>query len=191
MEQKTQTKAIKTTIEGKKLEIFLNRFAKQANGSAVVKMGETVILATASMSDEPNLDIDYFPLTVEYEENYWSAGKIRNSRFMKRKGRPTDEAILNARLIDRSIRPLFPKGMKNEVQIVVSVLSYDFINDPTPLAILAASIALEISDIPFEGPVSGVNVGDIDGKLTLNWFLNFHYKRKIGGDIYFNKSRTQ
>jgi polyribonucleotide nucleotidyltransferase len=143
----------------KKAFVSLGKVAQQANGSALVKMGETVVLATAVMSKEPKKDLGFFPLMVEYEENYWAAGKIRNSRFMKRKGKPTDEAILTSRLIDRSIRPLFPEGMQNEVQIVISVLSFDFENDPRSLAVLGASIALEVSGIPFEGPLCVTHLG--------------------------------
>ncbi|MEA3273060.1 MAG: polyribonucleotide nucleotidyltransferase [Patescibacteria group bacterium] len=171
MKKNTQQKAEKTyKIElGEKIaELTFNKMARQANGSVLVKMGGTVVLGTATMSAKPNEEIDYFPLFVEYEENYWAAGKIRGSRFMKRKGRPTDEAVLTSRLIDRSIRPLFPKGMKNEVQIVVTVLSFDFINDPRPLALLASSAALEVSDIPFEGPLAATYVGENNNKLIVN-----------------------
>jgi polyribonucleotide nucleotidyltransferase len=153
---------------GKTAEITLNRLAKQANGSALVKMGETVVLGTATMNTKPNEEIDYFPLFVEYEENYWAAGRIRGSRFMKRKGRPTDEAVLAGRIIDRSIRPLFPKGMKNDVQIVITVLSFDSVNDPRPLAVLAASAALEASDIPFEGPLAVAHIGKIGNRMIIN-----------------------
>ena len=165
--QQKSEKTYKIKLGEKTAELTFNKMARQANGSVLVKMGETVVLGTATMSTKPNEEIDYFPLFVEYEENYWAAGKIRGSRFMKRKSRPTDEAVLTSRLIDRSIRPLFPKGMKNEVQIVVTVLSFDFVNDPRPLALLASSAALEVSDIPFEGPLAITQVGEIDDKLIV------------------------
>ncbi|MFH1558958.1 MAG: polyribonucleotide nucleotidyltransferase [Patescibacteria group bacterium] len=154
-------------ISDREIKITPNRFAAQANGSALVQLGDTVVQATAVMRKQISNDLDYFPLSVDYEENYWASGKIRGSRFMKRKGRPTDEAILTGRLIDRSIRPLFPKGMKNDVQIIISVLSYDFINDPRPLAMIAASVALEVSDIPFNGPLSTVHIGEKNNEFIL------------------------
>ncbi|MBD3299935.1 MAG: polyribonucleotide nucleotidyltransferase [Candidatus Moranbacteria bacterium] len=163
-----QEKKYNLELASKNYEIIVNKLAKQANGSVVVKCGETMVMATAVMSDKPNETIDYFPLFVEYEEHYWAAGKIRGSRFMKRKGRPTDEAILSGRLIDRSIRPLFPKGLKNEVQVVINVLSFDFTIDPRTLSFIAASIALETSDIPFNGPVAGVCIGQKNGELVIN-----------------------
>ena len=163
-----EEKTYNIQIGQKDVEIKTNKLAKQTNGSALVKCGDTVVLATAVMRDEPNTEIDYFPLFVEYEEHYWAAGKIRGSRFMKRKGRPTDEAVLSGRLIDRSIRPLFPKGMKNDVQIVINVLSFDFINDPRPLAFVAASAAIEISNIPFDGPLAGSMIGEKNGELVIN-----------------------
>ena len=150
------------------MEITPNRFAHQTNGSAVVRMGDTVVMATAVMSPKANKDLDYFPLSVEYEENYWASGKIKGSRFIKRKGRPTDEAILSGRLIDRSLRPLFPKGMRNDVQIIITVMSFDFLNDARPLGIVAASVALAVSDIPFEGALSGVHIGRVNDNFIIN-----------------------
>ncbi|MBD3238763.1 MAG: polyribonucleotide nucleotidyltransferase [Candidatus Moranbacteria bacterium] len=157
----------KIKIGGKEITLTINQLAKQTNASALAQMGETVVLATAVMG-EPREDADFFPLSVDYEEHYWAAGKIRGSRFMKRKGRPTDEAILSGRLIDRSIRPLFPKGMRNQVQIIVNVLSFDFINDPRALAFVAVSAALEASDIPFNGPLAAVLISANQDKLILN-----------------------
>ena len=186
MDKKNDSKSTVTKhqikIGEKTIEISLNYLARQANGSALVKMGETVVLVTAVMSKKPKEDLGFFPLTVEYEENYWAAGKIRGSRFMKRKGRPTDEAVLSARLIDRSIRPLFPKGMRNEIQIVISVLSFDFINDALPLAVIGASLALETSDIPFEGPLAGVMIGEKEGEVIVNPTLE---EQKIGAFSIF------
>lgn len=155
-------------IGGRKLIIETGKLAQQANASVLVQYGETVVLATVVMSKEASQDIDYFPLFVDYEEKLYAAGKIKTSRFLKREGRPTDEAILTARAIDRSLRPLFPKGMLNEVQVVVNVFSYDEVNDPDIPALIASSCALSISDIPFFGPMAAVRVGKIDGELVLN-----------------------
>lgn len=162
------TRTYHANLGDKKVEVTLGYLAKQANGSALVRLGDTVVLATAVMKKNSSATADFFPLSVDYEENYWAAGKIRGSRFMKRKGKPMDDAILTARLIDRSIRPLFPKGMRNETQIIITVLSFDKVNDPRPLALLGTSIALETSNIPFAGPISGVQIGHLDGKLIIN-----------------------
>src|SRR6185295_9870658 len=116
----------------------------------------------------PRDNIDYFPLLVDYEERLYAAGKIKGSRWVKREGRATDEAILTGRVIDRSLRPLFPYGMRNDVQVVTTVLSIDGVNDPDMVAVNAASMALHISDIPYDGPVAAVRVGLIDGQYVVN-----------------------
>ncbi|MFQ3631700.1 polyribonucleotide nucleotidyltransferase, partial [Roseiflexus sp.] len=149
------------------LTLETGRFAEQANGAVVVRCGDTMLLATAVASKEPRADADFFPLTVDYEEKMYAAGKIPGS-FFKREGKPTEGAILTSRLTDRPLRPLFPEGYRNEVQIIVTTFSIDMVNDPAPLAIIAASAALAISDIPFLGPVGAVQVGYIDGKLQIN-----------------------
>jgi polyribonucleotide nucleotidyltransferase len=155
-----------TVIDGKKVVLEVGKYAAQANGAATCQIGETVVLATAVMGKEdPN--IDYFPLMVEYEERMYAAGKIKSSRFVKREGRATDEAILTARLVDRGLRPLFAESFKRQVQIIVTVLSYDGENDPDLAAILAASTALMVSDIPFTQPIAGIRVSSVDGKYTL------------------------
>jgi polyribonucleotide nucleotidyltransferase len=154
---------LKTTIEGKDFTIETGRFAAQANGAATARIGDTVVLATVVMGNE-NPNLDYFPLYVEYEERMYAAGKIKSSRFVKREGRATDEAILTARLVDRGLRPLFPDGFKRETQIIVTVLSYDGKNDPDLASILAASTALMVSDIPFAEPIAGLRIGYVDGK---------------------------
>ncbi len=155
-----------TVIDGKKVVLEVGKYAAQANGAATCQIGETVVLATAVMGKEdPN--IDYFPLMVEYEERMYAAGKIKSSRFVKREGRATDEAILTARLVDRGLRPLFAESFKRQVQIIVTVLSYDGENDPDLAAILAASTALLVSDIPFMQPIAGIRVASIDGKYVL------------------------
>ena len=126
------------------------------------------MLAVAVLNNNPREGIDYFPLLVDYEEKLYAAGKIKGSRWVKREGRPTDEAILTGRVIDRSLRPLFPDGMRNDVQVVATVLSIDGENDPDMIAVNAASMALHISEIPFDGPVAAVRVGKVDGKFIVN-----------------------
>lgn len=154
-------------LNGKPLSIETGKVAKQANGAAVVQYGDTVILATAVTTREPRTGIDFFPLSVEYREKAYAAGKIPGG-YIKREGRPSDNEILSARIIDRPIRPLFPDGYKNEVQIIVSVLSSDKENDSDVLGVIGASAALTMSDIPFLGPIAAVRVGLIDGEFIVN-----------------------
>ena len=143
------------------------KFAGLANGAVTVRYGDTVILVAAVMSAEPRAGIDFFPLTIDYEERLYAAGKIPGS-FFRREGRPSTAGILTARLTDRPLRPLFPKGMRNDVQITVTTLSADQENDPDILSIIGASAALTISDIPFGGPVSGTRIAYIDGEFVVN-----------------------
>lgn len=152
---------------GRQLTLETGRLAGQAHGSVLARYGDTMLLATV-VTSEPREDIDYFPLFVEYEERLYAGGIIKGSRWNKREGRPRDQAVLNGRLIDRSIRPLFPKSFKNEVQVIVTVLSVDDENDPALLGILAASSALKISGIPWGGPVAAARVGLLNGELVLN-----------------------
>lgn len=154
-------------MSGRKLVVETQKFAKQANGSAMVRYGDTVLMVTATASKEPREGIDFFPLTVDYEERMYSVGKIPGG-FIKREGRPTEKAILAARLTDRPLRPLFPKGFRNAVHVVATVMSMDQDNPPEIAAINGASIALSVSDIPFAGPVGAVMVGYVDGNLVLN-----------------------
>ncbi len=143
-------------------------WAEQAHGSVLVRMGDTIVLTTAVMSASPREGGDFFPLSVEYEEKFYAAGKVLGSRFVKRETRPSEEAILAARLIDRAIRPRFDMRMRNEVQIVATTLSLDDKNDPDVLAMLGASLALSLSDIPWQGPIAGVRVARKDNALILN-----------------------
>ena len=154
-------------ISGKKLIIETGKMAKQANGSVVVQYGETMILATAVMADDVREGIDFFPLMVDYREKVSAAGKIPGG-YIKREGRPTEKEILTARLTDRPIRPLFPDGMFNEVQVMISVLSADAENDPDILAMIGASASLVVSDIPFIKPVGAVRVGLVDDQFVIN-----------------------
>ncbi len=149
------------------LIIESGKLAKQANGAVTVTCGGTIVLVTACMSSKPKAGADFFPLMVEYQEKTYAAGRIPGG-FFKREGRPTEKEILSARVIDRPIRPLFPEGMFYEVQVVASVISSDGENDPDVLALVGASAALTISDIPFEGPIGAVRVAMVDGKLMIN-----------------------
>ena len=151
---------------GRPLRIETGRLAKQAAGSALVQYGETVVLAAVTVSDHEST-LPFFPLTVEYREKSYAAGKIPGG-FIKREGRPGDQEVLSARLIDRSLRPLFPKGFKNEIQVFVYVLSADQENDADILGITAASLALSISKVPWNGPVAGIRVGRVDGEFVIN-----------------------
>lgn len=161
-------KQFKTDFAGRELKVEIGKLAKQAHGACTVSYGETVVLATAVSSGQPKEGADYFPLTVDYEEKMYAAGKIKGSRFIKREGRATDEAVLTGRLIDRSIRPLFRESDRNEVQVVVTVLSYDGINDPTFPSIIATSVALGISPIIWDGPLAGVQLGRIGQEWVIN-----------------------
>lgn len=152
---------------GRKLIVENGKMAKQANGAVLVRYGDTVVLVTATASAEPREGIDFFPLTVDYEEKMYAAGKIPGG-FIKREGRPSSDAVLCARLIDRPIRPLFPKGYRNDVQIVATVLSVQQDNVPEIPAMIGASAALSVSDIPFEGPIAGVRVGRIGDDFIIN-----------------------
>ena len=155
---------------GRPLCVDLGKVAKQADGAALVRFGETVVLATAVASKEVREEIDFFPLTVDYQEKTFAAGRIPGG-FFKREGRPSEKEILTCRLIDRSIRPLFAGGLKAETQVIVTVLSADGENDTDVVAMLGASLALEVSDIPFQGPLAGVRVGRIDGAWVMNPLL--------------------
>ncbi len=156
-------------IGGRVMSIETGRVAEQASGAVLVRYGDTVILATVVGSDEPREGIDFFPLTVDVEERMYAAGKIPGG-FIKREGRATEHAILACRLADRPLRPLFPKGYRNDVQIIITVLSVDQENDPDILGIVGASAALSVSDIPFAGPVGAARVGYIDDHLVINPF---------------------
>ena len=154
-------------LGGRTFTVETGKMAKQANGAVLVRYGETVVLVTATASDEPREGVDFFPLTVDYEEKMYAVGKIPGG-FIKREGRPGESAILCSRLIDRPIRPLFPEGYRNDVQIVATVMSVEHDNAPEIAAMIGASCALTISDIPFLGPIAGVRVGRVDGQFIIN-----------------------
>lgn len=156
-----QKKEYSVEVGGKTLTAEFNDWADQASGSVLVKYGNSAVFATAVMGAKES-DKDYFPLSVEYEEKFYAAGAILGSRFMRREGRPSDEAVLSGRIVDRTIRPLFPKGLKRDVQVIISVLAIDE-HDPDVLGVIAASLALGTSNIPWNGPASAVRIGTIDG----------------------------
>lgn len=163
MEKISQT----VEIAGKELSLSSGELAPQADGAVVARMGDTMVLATCVVGKEPS-DLSYMPLSVDYEERFYASGKISGSRFIKREGRPSEEAVLTARMIDRPIRPLFPKYFRHDIQIVITVLSYDKENDPDLLALCAASAAVSQSMAPFSGPVGMARVGLISGELIIN-----------------------
>ena len=154
-------------VGGRTLTLETGRMAKQAGGSVFATYGDTMVLACATMSAEPRQGIDFFPLQVEYEEKMYSVGKIPGG-FIKREGRPSEKAILSSRIIDRPLRPLFPKGFRNDVQVITTVMSVDQDNPPDMTAMIGASAAVTISNIPFNGPIAGVTIGLIDGQYIIN-----------------------
>ncbi len=158
---------VERTVGGRPLIMEVGRVAGQAGGAVTVQFGETIVLVTACASKEPRPGVDFLPLTVDYEERLYAAGKIPGG-FFRREGRPTTDAILACRLTDRSIRPLFPKDFRNEIQVIATVLSADQENPPEILALVGASAALSMSDIPFQGPIAGVKVGYIGGEFVIN-----------------------
>ena len=162
-----ERKLFKTTIGGREVTVETGAYCGQANGSCLVRCGDTVVMVNATMAKEPREGMDYFPLSVDYEEKMYAVGKIPGG-FKKREGRASDKAILTARLIDRPIRPLFPKGMYNDVSVVATVLSVDTNIPPEVFGMLGSSIALSISDIPFAGPTGSVVVGLVDGEYVIN-----------------------
>ncbi|ARJ51723.1 polyribonucleotide nucleotidyltransferase [Staphylococcus lutrae] len=180
-----EKKVFKTEWANQPLTIETGQLAKQANGAVLVRYGDTVVLSTATASKEPR-DGDFFPLTVNYEEKMYAAGKIPGG-FKKREGRPGDEATLTARLIDRPIRPLFPDGYRHDVQIINIVLSADPNCSPEMAAMIGSSMALSVSDIPFQGPIAGVNVGYVDGEYVINPNVEQREKSRLDLEVAGHK----
>ncbi|EJA1951835.1 polyribonucleotide nucleotidyltransferase [Staphylococcus pseudintermedius] len=180
-----EKKVFKTEWANQPLTIETGQLAKQANGAVLVRYGDTVVLSTATASKEPR-DGDFFPLTVNYEEKMYAAGKIPGG-FKKREGRPGDEATLTARLIDRPIRPLFPDGYRHDVQIINTVLSADPNCSPEMAAMIGSSMALSVSDIPFQGPIAGVNVGYVDSEYVINPNLEQREKSRLDLEVAGHK----
>ena len=161
------TQKVEIDWGGRKLVLETGRMARQADGAVLATYGETTVLATVVSMKEPKPGFDFFPLTVNYQERYYAAGRIPGG-FFKREGRPTEKETLTSRLIDRPIRPLFADGYKNETQVVVTVLSHDLENDPDIVGMVAASAALTLSGVPFMGPIAAARVGYINGSYVLN-----------------------
>ncbi len=172
-----EIKKYSLTLGEETLKIEIGKLAGQASGAVTAQLGDTVVLSTAVMSKNQKAGADYMPLIVDYEEKYYARGKILGSRFVRREGRPSEEAILNARLIDRAIRPLFDQSIRNEIQIISTILSVDEKNDPDVIAMIAASIALSISDIPWGGPIAAVRIGRNDSE----WILNPSFEQREAG----------
>src|SRR3989344_2464198 len=188
---KETNKVIKKEIKwgGRSLILEYGRLAPQTDSAILARLGDTMVLATV-VSAPPREDIDYFPLFVDYEERLYASGRISTSRFIKREGRPTEEGILNGRLIDRSIRPLFPKDYYNEVQVIMTILSYDQENDPDILSLLSTSAALITSPIPWNGPVVGVRVGYKDGTFILNPTKSDESFSDLSLTVSFNREKV-
>lgn len=182
-------KTFETTLAGRPLVIETGKVAQLANGSCVVKYGDTVVLVTATASSNPREGIDFFPLSVDFEERLYAVGRIPGS-FMKREGRPTEKAILASRLIDRPIRPLFPKDLRNDVNVCITVLSVDQDNQPEIAGMIGASIALSISDIPFNGPIGGVSVGYVDGEIVINPTAEQREKSKMAVTVAASREKV-
>lgn len=160
-------KTFEMELAGRKLVIETGKMAKQASGAVLVRYGDTVVLVTSTISKEAREGTDFFPLTVDYEEKMYSVGKMPGG-FLRREGRPGNSAILNARLIDRPIRPLFDKRCRHDVHVVATVLSVEQDNAPELCGMLGASASLAISNIPWDGPIAGVRVGCVDGQYVIN-----------------------
>ena len=179
-------KQFKKEIAGQEFEVRIGQIANQANSSVIVRQGETTVMVTVCSGSNQH-GKDFFPLTVDYEERYYAAGKILGSRFMRREGHPSDEATLTGRLIDRSIRPLFPESFRNEVQVIITVLSFDGINDPDVPGLLGASIALSLSDLPWQGPIAPCRVGYLDNQ----WKINPSYEQQDQAEVYLTLSAVE
>ena len=179
---------VETDFCGRKLTLEVGRVGFRTTASVVARYGDTVVLGTAMVGTSPISGMDYFPLSVDYEEKFYAAGKISGSRFIKREGRPSDEAVLVGRLIDRPIRPLFPKGYRQEVQVVSSVLSMDPDFRPDMVAMIAASAALMLTGTPFDGPVAGLRVGLVDGKFKA--FMNAEERETSDLDLVVAGTET-
>ena len=166
-ERKFNSKVYTTQLGGRELSVEIGKIAELANGSCLLRYGDTVVLVTATASGKAREGIDYFPLSVDFEERLYAVGRIPGS-FMRREGRPSERAVLASRLIDRPMRPLFPSDMRNDVSVMATILSVESDNSPEILAMIGASIAVSISDIPWNGPIAGVHMGLVDGKLIIN-----------------------
>ena len=186
MAQNANYRQFSLEIGGREVVIETGKYAEQANGACVVRCGETAVMVTVCMSATPREGMDFFPLQVDYEEKMYSIGKIPGG-FKKREGRASDKAILTSRLIDRPLRPLFPKGLFNDVVVIAQALSVEPDISPEPLAMIGSSVAIAISDIPWAGPTGSVVVGMVDGKYVINPDL----KERAKSDIHLNLAGTK
>ena len=180
-----EKKQFTTTLQGAPVTIEVSRLAGQANASVIGRFGDTTVLVTAVMG-KTDTQLDYFPLSVDYEERFYASGKILGSRFVRREGKPSDEAILSGRIIDRTIRPLFDVRLRREVQITITILTYDEIHDPEEIGLLATSAALMISDIPWNGPVGGVRREVKDNETGKTWMSFFSGTKDFVNMIEFS-----
>ncbi|MBI4119910.1 MAG: polyribonucleotide nucleotidyltransferase [Parcubacteria group bacterium] len=186
-----EEKVFETELGGRKLKVETGKLALNADAAVTVTYGDTVVLATVVMSKNERLGIDYFPLTVDFDEKFYAAGRIKGSRWVKREGRPSDESILTGRLIDRTIRPLFNHRLRNEVQVILTALSFDGENDPDVISIVAASTALLLSGVPWQGPVAAVRIGrdpysaesSAGHSKNKNLVVNPSYSQRLNSDL--------
>ena len=176
-------------LAGRPLTIETGKMAGLANGSVLIRYGETEVLCTATMAAKPREGVDFFPLSVDYEEKLYSVGRIPGG-FTRREGKPSDKAVLTSRVIDRPIRPLFPKDLRNDVSVVNTVMSVDLDCTPEMTAMLGSSLALGISDIPFDGPIAGVYVGRVDGKYIINPTVEEKAKSARGKKAFLLKKQA-
>ena len=183
------SKVYKMDLAGRELSVEIGKVAELANGECIVRYGDTVVLVTATASEKPRAGIDFFPLSIDYEEKMYSVGKIPGG-FNKREGRPSEKAILTARVIDRPIRPLFPKDYRNDVSINAMVLCVEQDNQPEICAMLGSSIALSISDIPFYGPTASVSVGMIGGEYIINPTVEQREKSQMALTVSSTKDKV-
>jgi len=184
-----EEKQYKLKLGNKDLIIGIGKFAGRANGAVTVQYGDTLILATAVMAKKPREEVDYMPLMVDYEEKLYAAGKIKGSRWVKREGRPSDEAILTGRLIDRCLRPLFDERIRNDIQVIITVFSIDEDNDPDIPAIIGASLALGISNISWDGPIGACRIAIINKQIILN--ASYGCRRKADLDLVVAGPKNQ
>ncbi|MBR1736313.1 MAG: polyribonucleotide nucleotidyltransferase, partial [Firmicutes bacterium] len=182
-------KTFSMDLAGRELSVEIGRVAELANGAAIIRYGETVVLVAVTASEKPRAGIDFFPLSIDYEEKLYSVGKIPGG-FIKREGKPSEKSILTARLIDRPIRPLFPKDYRNDVGLVATVLSVDQDCSPEIAAMIGSSIAISISDIPFNGPTGAVAVGLVDGQFVINPNAEQREKSKLALTVASTKKKV-
>lgn len=182
-------RVFETTFAGRKLTVEMGKMCVLSNGSCLVRYGETVVLANVTMSAAPREGIDFFPLSVDFEEKIYSVGRIPGS-FLRREGRPGESAILSSRVVDRPMRPLFPKDMRNDVSIVMTVMSVDPDCDPQIVGMLGAIIATCASDVPFNGPIGGISVGLVDGEIVLMPNAEQQKKNKLDLTLVCSKEKV-